>query len=107
MPEYIGNQVARATFVKSQVLYIHDSNDQSMFLLIYRDSKVSEVHYMFATVSHSCKINVKNMKGAWEASLMLSILSKHIHQVGVGRFMTFGKPSGALALCTASVSTSH
>jgi len=47
------------------------------------------------------------MKGAWEAPLMMLILSKHIHQVGVDHFMAFGKPSGVLALCAASVSTSH
>lgn len=86
--------------------FIRDSDDQPMFPLIYGDFEVSAMHSTFTAVSHSCKIYGKNTKGAWEAPLMMLILSKHIYRVGVDHFMAFGKPSGALALCAASVSIS-
>lgn len=44
------------------------------------------------------------MKGAWEAPFIMAILATHTRRVGANRFLAFGQPVGALALCTASVS---
>lgn len=104
-PEYIKDRDARATFVKAQVPYIRDGDDKPMFPLIYQDSEVSKMRSTFTAVSHSCELYCKKLKGAWEAPLLTSILSKHIQRVGADHFLAFGKPSGMLALCAASVST--
>ena len=59
------------------------------------------------SVSSYSSINVysKNLKGAWESLLVMAILSYHIQCMGPEDILAFGKPLGALALCTALVRT--
>ncbi|KAN0081517.1 hypothetical protein V8E55_009141 [Tylopilus felleus] len=79
--EYRDSRDARTAFVQSQLPFIRDNDQEPMYPLIYADTK--------------------NMKGAWKAPLILSIFATHIHRVGADRFLSFGNPKGALALCTA------
>ncbi|KAF9233161.1 hypothetical protein BU15DRAFT_80409 [Melanogaster broomeanus] len=79
--QYRNDVGARAAFVKSQLPQV--INGCAVYPLIYRDTE--------------------KLKGSWESSLVIAVLSYHISRVGYHLFQTNGPPSGALAMATASV----
>ncbi|KAF9233281.1 hypothetical protein BU15DRAFT_80257 [Melanogaster broomeanus] len=79
--QYRNDVGARVAFVKSQLPQV--INGCAVYPLIYRDTE--------------------KLKGSWESSLVIAVLSYHISRVGYHLFQTNGPPSGALAMATASV----